>query len=334
MTFKVTLMPSGKCFASDADMSILDAAKHAKINLPHSCRDGSCGTCKSRVVSGNVNQPADLSGITVDEVGKGCFLSCVAKPLSDIVIESSYCPELDGIESARYPCKVSDIEFITSGIAVLTLRLSPGSKFKFLPGQYIDLTWKEVRRSYSIANTDTRENGIELHIRRIPEGRFSDLVFEKLKVGALLHLHGPHGTFFVRDRTAPVIFLAGGTGFAPVKAMVEHLLEQKTHRMIHIYWGVSSIDGLYSTIPEYWQKKYENVVYTPVLSSMDVKWEGRQGLVHKSVLQDFEDMSEFEVYACGSVDMIGVARKDFLKQGLADNNFFADAFTPHNPVEQ
>ena len=327
-------MPSGKCFVSDADMSILDTAKHAKINLPHSCRDGSCGTCKSRIVSGNVNQPADLDGITVDEVGEGYFLSCVAKPASDIVIESSYCPELDGIESVRYPCKVSRIEIITGDIANLTLRLPPDSKFNFLPGQYIDLTWKGECRSYSIANSDVRENGIELHIRRVPDGRFSYLIFEKLKVEDVLHLHGPHGTFFVRDSTAPVIFLAGGTGFAPVKAMVEQLLEQKSDRMIYIYWGVSSIEGLYSTIPEFWQKEYDNVGYTPVLSSMNETWRGRQGLVHKAVLQDFEDMSEFEVYACGSVDMISVAREEFLKQGLACNNYFADAFTPHKPVEQ
>lgn len=326
--YTATLKPSGKQFTVDTERTILDAASQAKIHLPHSCRDGSCGACKSRLLKGQVSQAGNHDAITDEELAAGYILNCVAKPTSDIEIESTYYPELDGIESCIFPCKVVDIEFPAQDIAIMHLRLPPNSDFRYISGQYIDLMWKGVRRSYSIANAQHRELGLELHIRRVSGGVFSQLVFEELKPGVLLRLDGPHGTFFVRNSDTPIIFLAGGTGFAPVKAMVEKLLEQKSHRSIHIYWGVSSIDALYSTLPDMWQKNQDNITFTPVLSDSDVKWQGRQGLVHQAVMDDFSDLTQFEIYACGSSNMIDAAKRDFLKQGLFEKNFIADAFTP------
>ena len=193
--------------------------------------------------------------------------------------------------------------------------------------------WKGVRRSYSIANAEHREHGLELHIRRVSGGVFSQLVFEELKSETLLRLHGPHGTFFIRESDAPIIFLAGGTGFAPVKAMVEHLLRKKSHRLIHVYWGVSSIEFSYTILPDEWQKNHDTITFTPVLSGSDIEWKGRQGLVHQAVMDDFPNLIQFEIYACGTSSMITAAKSDFLKHGLLEKNFFADAFTPFKQTD-
>lgn len=328
MVYKVALIPSSKDFVVEDGRTVLDAASTENITLSHSCRNGSCGVCKSRLLKGRVDQPENLDGITEDELAEGYILTCVAKPTSDIEIESVYYPELDGIEPAIFPCKIDSIEFPAQNISILHLRFPPNAMLRYLPGQYIDLSWKGVRRSYSIASAEYREHGLELHIRRVPGGVFSQFVFEELKPEVLLRIHGPYGTFFVRDSDAPILFLAGGTGFAPVKAMVEWLLDKKSQRSIHIYWGVSAIDALYSTLPDMWQETHDNITYTPVLSGNDVEWRGRQGLVHQAVMEDFSDLVPFEIYACGSSDMISAARNDFLKHGLLNKNFFADAFTP------
>jgi CDP-4-dehydro-6-deoxyglucose reductase, E3 len=328
MTYEVTLKPSGKQFVVDSECTVLDAATQGKTTLPHSCRDGSCGECKSRLLKGQVHQPKNLDGISEKELAEGYILTCVAKPATDIEIESAYYPELDGIYPALVPCKVEAVDFPAHDIAILHLRLPPNSDFKYLPGQYIDLLWKGVRRSYSIANEEHREHGLELHIRRVSSGVFSQFVFEELKPGILLRLNGPHGTFFVRDSDVPIIFLAGGTGFAPVKAMVEQLLKERSHRQIHIYWGISMIELAYTNLPNLWQNNNDNITFTSVLSSNEANWQGREGLVHQAVMDDFRDLSQFNVYACGTSNMIEVAKSDFLKCGLLEKNFFADAFTP------
>ena len=285
-------------------------------------------SCKSRLIEGNVNHPKNLDGITDEELANGYILTCVAVPTSDIEIESDYYPELDGIDPVISPCKVNSIEFPAHDIAILNLRLPPTSNMKYLPGQYIDLEWKGVQRSYSIANMLNKAHGLELHIRRVPNGKFSDLVFNELKQESLLRLNGPHGTFFVRNTDAPIIFLAGGTGFAPVKAMVEQLLEKKTGREVYIYWGNSTVEGFYSSLPKCWAEENSNITYIPVYSENNQKWKERKGLVHQAVLEDISNLKDFEVYTCGSPNMIKAAKSDFLAHGLLEKNFFADAFTP------
>lgn len=328
MEYEVTLKPSGRQFFVKSECTVLDAAIQEKISLSHGCRDGSCGECKSRLLKGRVNQPKKMDGISENELAEGYILTCVAKPKTDVEIESAYYHELDGIEPALFPCKIKNIYFPTSDIAILHLGLPPSADIKYLPGQYIDLMWKGVQRSYSIANIAYREYGLELHVRRVTNGVFSRFVFEELKPGVLLRLHGPHGTFFVRDSDAPIIFLAGGTGFAPAKAMVEKLLEKKSSRLIYIYWGISSRDYLYTILPDKWQNNHDNITFVPVLSGRDSEWKGRHGLVHQAVMEDFSDLAEFEIYACGSPDMIAAAKSDFLVHGHIEKNFFADAFTP------
>lgn len=332
MVYEVTLKPSGIRFSVDGESSLLEAAAQSNIKLAHSCRDGSCGTCKSKLLTGEVDQPANLSGVSAEEVDQSFILTCVAKPMSDIEIQANYFPELDGLDPAIFPCKVKEINFPAPDIAVINLRLPPGSNFKYLPGQYIDLLWNGERRSYSIANMQDTAHGIELHVRYVMNGIFSEFIFGKLKPEALLRLEGPRGTFFIRENESPIIFLAGGTGFAPVKAMIEQLISQGSSRLIYLYWGGQRVEHIYSRLPEGWQREYPNVNFIPVLSGDDNSWEGRKGLVHQAVLEDFDELSRFDVYACGSMDMINAAKSDFLKQGLNEVNFYSDAFTPYKPV--
>jgi len=328
MTYKITLLPSKKEFSADDSTTLLDAALQAKINLPHSCRNGDCGTCKAKLLVGKTEQTDASIGLSAEEKALGYILTCVTKPKSDVEIESGYCPELDGIDPVLMPCKVNSIEFPSVDIAIIKLRLPPNQRLVYLPGQYIDLMWKGMQRSYSIANSSATGEHIELHVRHVPNGIFSKLLFEDLKPETLLRLNGPHGTFFTRNGTEPIIFLAGGTGFAPVKAMVEELLANQTARNIFIYWGVRSTDSLYSDIPRLWAEKFQNIIFVPVVSNSDDSWQGRTGLVHEAVLSDFSDLREFHVYACGAPALINVARKEFIKQGLAEKNFYSDAFTP------
>jgi CDP-4-dehydro-6-deoxyglucose reductase len=275
-----------------------------------------------------VDQPDDLAGLSDSDKAAGFVLTCCAKPSSDLELEADYHPELAEIKKATVPCKVDSIEFPADDVAVLKLRFPPAILFKYLPGQYIELIYNGLRRSYSIANFQAVSDGIELHIRRVPDGKFSEQVFAPLQSNELLRMEGPLGTFFVRKGKAPLIFLAGGTGFAPVKAMVEQLISEGSDREIHMYWGAQTVSGFYSDLALNWASKYSNIHYTPVLSGRDLTWEGRTGYVHRAVMEDFSGLSRYEVYACGSPIMIDAARSDFEKQGLHERSFYSDSFVP------
>ena len=188
------------------------------------------------------------------------------------------------------------------------------------------MSFDGVTRSYSIANSCTEAGGIELHIRKVHGGAMSEKVFSKMGENTLVRINGPIGTFFVRDSERPIIFLFGGTGYAPVKAMVEQLLEERSHRPIYIYWGAQKQTGFYSTLPDEWSNGNSNIKYIPVVSDVDPTWSGRSGFVHHAVLEDFADLQNFDVYACGSPLMIDAARKDFIERGLPEKQFYSDSF--------
>ncbi|GKX63868.1 CDP-6-deoxy-delta-3,4-glucoseen reductase [Pragia fontium] len=327
MSIKIELQPSGIIFDASEDLSILDSALEKNINIEYSCKDGSCGTCKARLLQGSVNS-VNSSTLSADEVADGYILTCCAKPKSDVVIQAEYYPQLSNIVKKSFPCKVHSLQFRCDEIAIVHLRIPPTIKFDYLPGQYIDLSLNGVRRSYSIANM--KGETIELHIRKVEDGIFSGFIFNELKENALLRAEGPLGTFFIRDDDRPIIFLAGGTGFAPVKAMVEELLSKNDSRCIYIYWGMASQQYFYSDVAEDWSKQYSHIEYIPVVSDIDDEWNGRTGFVHQAVLADFANLSAFNVYACGSPIMIEAARKDFVKSGLPEKQFFSDAFVQSN----
>lgn len=317
----IKVLPSAVCFESTENTTVLDAALTAGVTLEHSCRNGSCGLCTSKIIQGEVldhNNQVLGSGHT--------FLTCQCRSHSqELIIESEYYPELSKVSRKVVPCKVSSVE-VDADFLVIKLRLPPTANFAFLPGQYINLNYQGISRSYSIANADSKD-GIELHIRRVPDGVMSSLLFSEIKLDTLMRIDGPIGTFFVHESSDPIIFLAGGTGFAPVKAMVEALISSHSSRKVSIYWGMNSGKDFYSQLPNEWAEKFDNITFIPVVSGIDAEWDGRTGLVHRAVLQDIQEMAGYCVYACGSPHMITAAKEDFVKVGLPEKKFFSDAFT-------
>ena len=316
---KIQIYPANIQYQASSETTLLNAALANKCTLEHSCRKGSCGVCVAEILSGLVK---DEHG---DMVNSGSILTCQSFAHSDTTLKANYFTELTDIECVTAPCKISKLTFMTDDIIALTLRLPPTTKFDYLPGQYIDLISANKRRSYSIANAPTDSKTIELHIRLLEDGDFSRLL-KNATLNQLMHIEGPKGTFFVREAPNPIIFLAGGTGFAPIKAMVEGLLASKSQRDIYIYWGMPQSKSFYSDIAKSWEIESHRLHYVPVLSSEDSTWTGRKGFVHQAVLDDFKDLSPFHVYACGQPLMIKAARDTFVAKGLDKMHFYSDVF--------
>ncbi|MDD2341533.1 MAG: FAD-binding oxidoreductase [Tolumonas sp.] len=331
MNYKISLMPSEISFDADQELTILQSALKNDVVLEHSCGNGQCGACKTKLINGRISFEDKFNILTENDKSEKIFLSCVTKPLSDISIRADFYPELLDVKTKTVPCKVHSIEYPVESVAVLKLRLPPSADFNFLPGQYIDLTYNGVSRSYSIASAIVENNLLELHIRKVTDGVFSGFVFNEFKPNQLLRMQGPIGTFFIRKTDKPLIFVAGGTGFAPVKAMVESLIKQDDKRAIHIYWGARKQDDIYSDLPNQWANQYPNII-SQVIVSDDNTWDGRCGFVHQAVLDDFENLNGFMVYACGASAMINIARRTFIEKGLDEHSFIADAFLPATAI--
>ncbi|MBS1138832.1 MAG: Ferredoxin:Oxidoreductase FAD/NAD(P)-binding:Oxidoreductase FAD-binding region [Proteobacteria bacterium] len=333
MSYQVTVQPSGKQFAAEADETLLDAALRQGLTLPYGCKDGACGACKGKVVSGTVDhgksQPHALKD---DEKATGLTLYCCAKAESDLVIECKQLSSASDIPVKTLPSRIEKLEKLAPDVIELHLRLPASERLQFWAGQYIDILLKDgKKRSYSLANAPHDDALLQLHIRHVPGGLFTDQVFSTMKVRDILRFNGPHGTFYLReDSKKPMILLAGGTGFAPIKAIVEHAIAEKCERPMFIYWGAKARVDLYqNALPEQWAAEHANIKYIPVLSepAADDDWTGRTGFVHQAVLADFPDLSGYQAYACGAPVMIDAAKRDFMAKGLPEEEFFADAFT-------
>lgn len=322
MNYEIVIQPACVSYPASPDDTILNAALANKVFLEHSCRKGDCGLCSATLLSGTVKNEHG------NKISSGTILTCCSYPQSNLQVKANYISELADIDCVTLPCKVASIHFNTEDIVTLNLRLPPTAKFNYLAGQYIDLIYKSIRRSYSIANSQAVSSGIELHIRLIPNGEFSQLLVNTCDINQLMRIEGPKGTFFVREATSPIIFLAGGTGFAPIKAMVEELINNKTNRTIYIYWGMASSRNFYTNVVRCWAEQYSDVHYIPVVSDVDSHWDGRRGLVHNAVLEDFPDLSAYHVYACGSPLMINSAKEMCISQGLNETHFYSDIFVP------
>ena len=328
-SFRVTLQPSGHSFTTDGSDSVLQAALDAGLTLPYGCRNGACGACKGRVIDGLVDHglAQEQALPTADRVS-GLALFCCAKPLSDLVLECREVGTAKDIPVKIMPCRVQKIERVAEDVIVLSLKLPANERLQFLAGQYIEFLLKDgKRRAFSIANAPHDDGFLQLHVRLIAGGEFTRHVFAGMKEKDILRFQGPYGSFFLREESAkPVILLAGGTGFAPIKALAEHAIHHHITRPMEIYWGARNRAGLYlPDLPRDWAAAHSHIRYVPVLS--DEAWEGRTGLAHKAVLEDHPDLSAFQVYACGAPGMIDAARADFVAAGLPLEEFFADAFT-------
>ncbi len=334
MPHRISIEPSGHQFDVEPGNTLLRAALEAGIHLPYGCRNGACGACKGRVVSGQVDRgPYTEGALTDDEVARGYALFCCARPLSDLVIESREVRAVRDVPVRTLPCRVQKMACLAPDVMLLQLKLPACERLQFLAGQYIDILLKDGRRrSFSIANAPQSDEALELHVRLVPGGHFTSRVFEAMKERDILRLEGPHGDFFLREESPkPVILLAGGTGFAPIKALVEHAFHQKSERPMTLYWGARDRPGLYlNGLAEAWAASRKGFGYVPVLSEPAAAdgWSGRRGLVHRAVMDDFPDLSGHQVYACGAPAMIEAARHDLVYRcGLKEEEFFADAFT-------
>lgn len=334
MTFEITIRPSGHRFSCEPDETVLQAAMRAGLMIPYGCRNGACGSCKGKVVEGSVDygryQP---SALTDDERREGCALFCCARPLSDLVVEAREVRRAGDLAIKRLPCRIETIDKPVDDVAIVRLKLPSTERLQFLPGQYIDFLLKDGhRRSFSLATPPHADSLLELHVRHTPGGLFTDALFTSYHGREILRFEGPFGSFYLReDSDKPVIFVAGGTGFAPIKAIIEHMFFHRIPREIVLYWGVRAKRDLYlAELPGRWQAEHRNFTFIPVLSEPGAAdaWPGRTGLVHLAVLADFPDLSGYQVYACGAPAMIDAAKRDFTAlRRLAPEDFYADSFT-------
>jgi CDP-4-dehydro-6-deoxyglucose reductase len=334
---QITIKPSDHAFGCDADETVLQAAMRADLMIPYGCRNGACGTCKGRILEGRVDYGAyQAATLTDDDKHEGFALFCCARPLEDLVIEVREVRRAGDIQIRRLPCRIESIGKPAADVAIVKLKLPANERLQFLAGQYIDLLLKDgKRRSFSLATPPHADELLELHIRHVPGGFFSDALFTQYKGREILRFEGPLGAFYLREESdKPIIFVAGGTGFAPIKAVIEHALfhEIQATRPIVLYWGVRSKEDLYlPDLPGRWQTEHSGRFnYIPVLSEPkpDDAWPGRTGFVHHAVLDDFHDLSGYQVYACGGPAMIDAARREFTRmRALPAEEFFADSFT-------
>ncbi len=336
MPHQVIIKPSDHAFACEADETILAAAMRADLLLPYGCRNGACGTCKGKILAGEVDYgPHQASTLTDDEKRVGMALFCCARPKTDLEIEVREVRRAGDIPIKRLPVRVESIAKPAGDVAVVRLKLPANERLQFLAGQYLDFLLKDGhRRSFSMANPPHDDAFLELHVRHIPGGFFTDPLFTTYKGREILRIEAPLGSFYLREESdKPMIFVAGGTGFAPIKAMLLHVFhhQHNVNRPVVLYWGVRSLADLYQgAVAAQWEKDHANFTFIPVLSEPkpEDSWPGRTGFVHLAVLQDFKDLSGYQVYACGAPAMIDAARRDFTSLGnLPAEEFFADSFT-------
>lgn len=340
MSFQITVLPSGRQFVAEADETLLDAALRQGLGLPYGCKNGACGSCKGIVQQGQVEhgEHAPLA-LTLQDQVQHKALFCCAYPRSDLIIESRVVQGVGDLPIRKMPCRVIGLERASDDVMIIKLQLPATERLQFLAGQYINFLLKDGQtRSYSIATSPHVEGSIELHIRHMPGGLFTDPIFNTvetqptMRLRDILRFEGPLGSFFLReDSLSPVILLASGTGFAPIKAMIEHAIHQGIIRPMTLYWGGRRPKDLYQhALCEAWARELPHFRYVPVISDAIPAddWSGRQGWVHQAVMKDYPDLSAHQVYACGAPAMVAAAQQDFITQcKLPETAFFADAFT-------
>lgn len=334
MSFSVTVEPGQHGFAAETDETILEAALRQGLTMPYGCRDGACGACKGKVLHGEVDHgKSQAHALTEADKAAGLTLFCCAKAKSDLVLECKEVRSQSEIPVKTLPARVEKMEKVAADVMVLHLRLPATERLQFLTGQYIDILLKDgKRRSFSLANAPHDDATLQLHVRLVPGGLFTEQVFTTMKERDILRLNGPHGSFYLREESAkPMLLLAGGTGFAPIKAIVEHALHTGSQRPMAIYWGNRNKGGLYmDELPARWAREHAHISYVPVLSAPAPEdgWSGRTGMVHQAAMADFPDLSGHQVYVCGAPAMVEAAKRDLVAQcGLPAEEFFADAFT-------
>ncbi len=329
MAFEITVLPSQHTFVAEAGETILNAALRQGVMLPYGCGDGGCGACRGKVVDGQVEHGAAPSHVlSAQDRAAGVALLCCASARSDLSIEARELPA-QPVAVKTLPARVQKLTRAAPDVMLIELKLPPGERLRFKPGQYIEILLKGgARRAFSLANAPGDDSCLQLHVRHLPGGLFTEQVFSTMKERDLLRLSGPHGSFFLQDSAKPMLLVAGGTGLAPIKAIVEHAIGERSTRPMTVYWGGRTRADLYLLpLAEQWAQA--GVRFVPVLSEPAAgdHWSGRSGLVHAAAMADFPDLSGHQAYVCGSPAMVAAARRDFVGQcRLPENEFFADSF--------
>ena len=334
MTFQITLHPGSHAFACEADQTVLDAALKAGFILPYGCRNGACGSCKGSVAAGTIDWGNYASGVLSDvEKAQGKALFCKATPCSDITIEARDVRRAGDVQIKKLPSRVEHLEKVVDDVAIVRLKIPANERLQFRAGQYVDVLLRDgKRRSFSIGVAPHDDALLELHIRHLQGGVFTDPLFATGKVKDIWRFEGPFGSFYLReDSDKPIILVASGTGFAPIKAIIEHAHHVGSSRPMVLYWGGRRPKDLYlSELAKSWEDKGGAFTFIPVISDAlpEDNWQGRKGFVHQAVMEDFPDMTGYQVYACGAPIVVDSARRDFVARcKLPDDEFFADSFT-------
>lgn len=327
MTFTVTISSSGHQFQAEDNETILDAAIRQNVGLPYGCRNGRCGSCAADLLTGEVSYYG--SPPALEEAGEGKCLPCQGFAASDLTLAVREAESTADIEIKLLPVRVHAVDHLSHDVVRLKLKLPDGQRLQFQAGQYLDFLLADGRkRAFSIANAPHDDEFIELHIRHVDGGRFTDWVFTKMKERSILRIQAPLGSFVLDEESPrPMIFMGGGTGFAPVKGQIEQAFENGIDRPMHLYWGVRSQRDLYlPELPETWAREHANFTFVPVLSEPDAGWTGRTGWVHEAVVEDFPDLSGYDLYMAGPPPMIDAARTAFRAAGMPDGQMHYDSF--------
>ena len=347
MSYTITAQPSGRTFSVNPDETLIEAASRQGIILPYGCRDGRCGSCIGQVLSGAFEYDSEHGrqvGISAEQTADGMALFCQARATSDMSIEARLVDGIAGQDVSKFSTRVEFMEQLSHDVMRLHLKMPRNQQLEFLAGQYLEFTLPGDRaRAFSIANAPHDASFIELHVRHVPNGEFTDYVFGSLEEKTMLRVRAPLGTFFLREDTQrPILMMAGGTGFAPLKGMIEHAMHlldqnQAMQRPIHLFWGVRAKRDLYSPeLPEQWANEHSGFQFTPVLSSPEPEdnWQGETGYVHEVVARTYPDLSGFDVYMSGPPVMIESAMPVFTGQGLDHEHAYSDAFVYAAPAEK
>ena len=327
-TYKIKIQSSGLEFHVKPSQTILEGAIASGITLPYGCQDGACGSCKGKVISGKyfLNE-YQSSALTDSDIKAGNTLYCKSMAQEDLVIEPNIPEVYDQYSPKVLPVKVESLTRLNHDVMQMFLKLPAKETFRFKAGQYIEFIMGDgSRRAFSMANAPL-DSMIELHLRLIEGGKFTSFVFNEMKEKSIHRIEGPIGQFYLRDSEKPIIFIAGGTGFAPIKSIIEDMIANKNKRKIYLYRGVRSEKDFYmNELVNDWIKKLEGLTYIPVVED-GLSEDARSGYVHHAVLEDFKNLNDIQVYCCGAPGLVENAFKDLTKSGLPDEQFFADAFT-------
>jgi NAD(P)H-flavin reductase/ferredoxin len=331
MTFTVRVAESEIAFPCEPREFVLDAAERAGYSMPSSCRKGVCSTCEAGLLAGEVEQRGRGRRTARD----GVALMCRSQPRADLTIRPKRFERIDIFRRKTIMAKVFRLVRPAPDVTILTLRFPIGLRAPFKAGQYLQVVMDDGdRRNFSMANATRDNDGAELHVRHVAGGKFSQGILSKLSIGNSLQIEAPYGDFYLRASPRPVILLASGTGFAPIKSIIETAIHAGNRRPMHLYWGGRTREDIYlGELPERWAQRLPWFTFTPVLSAPSSCWTGRTGLVHDAVREDHPDLAAIDVYACGNPLMVSAAQRDFIgSHGLPEAQFFADAFVESGPL--